>query len=89
MTGPGTSDATLASRATDRILSRRSEACPASASRSSCSTSRTNPRARDRQDFERCLPRLDDDGRALLCRLLTLAYPGGHEWLERLSEEKR
>ena len=42
-------------------------------------------RARDQEDFERCLPRLDSGQRESLRRRLATAYPDGHRWLDRVS----
>lgn len=42
-------------------------------------------RERDQQDFERCLPLLDEARRQTLRSLLDRAYPKGHIWLEKLG----
>jgi hypothetical protein len=39
-----------------------------------------SPRAKDRQDFEACLPRLDLDQRAWLKGAITTAYGGQNPW---------
>lgn len=41
-------------------------------------------RPQDDLDFERCVPALEDSGRAWLARALMTAHPG-HRWLERLA----
>ena len=42
------------------------------------------PRPKDDQDFESCLPHLDERTRERLRRYLELAYRGEHSWLRRL-----
>jgi hypothetical protein len=42
-------------------------------------------REKDREDFRRCLPRLDARQRGRLGALMREAYPEGHDWLDRLA----